>query len=109
MFDTDILDKDVQICVKESTKNKLEAMAKRQYIDVDTLINNILNDNEELRQQVRLQQLEGNFAQSIVSKKNSTNIPSVIRRQFDIKPGHTLFWDILDGQIVLKVDEPKKD
>lgn len=109
MLGTDILDKDVQICVKESTKNKLEAMAKRQYIDVDTLINNILKDNEELRNQVRLQQLEGNFAKSIVSKKNSTNIPSVIRRQFNIKPGNTLFWDILDGEIVLKVDEPKKD
>ena len=109
MLGTDILDKDMQICVKESTKNKLEAMAKRRYIDVDTLINNILDENEELRQRVHLQELNGNFAKSIVNKKNATNVPSVIRRQFDIKPGDTLFWDLLDGEIVLRVDEPKKD
>ena len=109
MLGKDVLDKDVQICVKESTKNKLETMAKRQYMSVDELINNILKDNEELRQQVHLQHLEGNFAQSKVNKKNATNVPSVIRQQFDIKPGNTLFWDILDGQIVLRVNEPKKD
>ena len=109
MLGTDILDKDMQICVKESTKNKLEAMAKRRYIDVDTLINNILDENEELRHRVHLQELNGNFAKSIVNKKNATNVPSVIRHQFDIKPGDTLFWDLLDGEIVLKVNEPKKD
>ena len=109
MLGKDVLDKDMQICVKESTKNKLEAMAKRQYMDVDTLINTILQENEELRNQVRLQRLEGNFAKSKINKKNATNVPSVIRQQFDIKPGNTLFWDIMDGQIVLRVDEPKKD
>jgi len=101
--------KDVPICIKQNTKDKLEQMAKRQYIDVDTLINIILRENEELRNQVHLQHLEGNFAESKVNKKNATNVPSVIRRQFDIKPGNTLFWDILDGQIVLRVNEPKKD
>ena len=109
MLGKDVLDKDVQICVKESTKNKLEAMAKRRYSDVDTVIKDILKDNDELRQRVNIQQLEGNFAQSIVSKKNSTNIPSVIRHQFDIKPGDTILWDLLNGQIVLNVDESKKD
>lgn len=101
--------KDVPICIKQNTKDKLEQMAKRKYIDVDTLINAILQENEELRNQVHLQHLEGNFAESKVNKKNATNVPSVIRRQFDIKPGNTLFWDILDGQIVLRVNDPKKD
>lgn len=101
--------KDVPICIKQNTKDTLETMAKRKYMDVDTLINNILEENQELRNQVHLQRLEGNFAQSKVNKKNATNVPSVIRQQFDIKPGNTLFWDILDGQIVLRVNEPKED
>lgn len=100
---------DAPICIKQSTKDKLEAMAKRQYIDVDTVINIILSENEELHNQVRLQRLEGNFAKSIVNKKNATNVPSIIRHQFDIKPGDTLLWDILDGQIVLRLDETKED
>ena len=99
--------KDVPICIKQNTKDTLETMAKRKYMDVDTLINAILHENEELRNQVHLQHLEGNFAQSKVNKKNATNVPSVIRQQFDITPGNTLFWDILDGQIVLRVNEPK--
>lgn len=100
---------DVQITVREDTKNKLQQMAKNTYMDIDGVINCILMENKELHEKVRRQRLNGNFAKSIVSKKNATNVPSIIRHQFDIKPGDTLFWDLLDGNIVLKVDEPKKD
>lgn len=99
---------DADIRVRQETKNKLQRMAKNMYMDIDGIINCILMENEKLHKQVRLQRLEGNFAKSIVSKKNSTNVPSIIRHHFDIKPGDTLFWDLLDGEIVLKVNEPKK-
>ena len=100
---------DVQITVKEDTKNKLQKMAKNTYMDIDGVINCILMENKKLHDQVHRQRFAGNFAKSIVSKKNSTNVPSIIRHHFDIKPGDTLFWDLLDGEIVLKVDEPKED
>ena len=78
---------------------ELEALANEKGTTIDVVIEELLEANKP----------KDHLAQSIVSKKKSTNIPSVIRRQFDIKPGHTLFWDILDGEIVLKVNEPKKD
>ena len=109
MLGTDVLDKDMQICIKESTKNKLEKLARRQYMDVDTFINAMLRENEELRHQAHLQQLEGNFAKSKVNKKNATNVPSIIRHQFGIQPGDTLLWDLLDGQIVIRKEQPKED
>lgn len=99
----------VQITVKEDTKNKLQQMAKNTYMDIDSVINCILRENKELHNQVRLKRLNGNFAKSKVNKKNAINVPSIIRHQFDIKPGDIIFWDLLDGEIVLKVDEPKKD
>ena len=88
-----------QIIISNDAKQQLEKLAKDKGIGIDQLINEML---EEL-------QPKDHLAKSIVSKKKSTNIPSVIRRQFDIKPGHTLFWDILDNEIVLKVDKPKED
>lgn len=88
-----------QITISNDAKHQLEQMANDKGISIDQLINEMLED----------MQPKDHLAKSIVSKKKSTNIPSVIRRQFDIKPGHTLFWDILDNEIVLKVDKPKED
>ncbi len=80
-------------------KEQLEALAKEKGTSIDKVIEELLESNQPQK----------HLAKSIVSKKNSTNIPSVIRQQFDIKPGHTLFWDILDGEIVLKVIDPSKE
>lgn len=80
-------------------KEQLEALAKEKGTSIDKVIEELLESNQPQK----------HLAKSIVSKKNSTNIPSVIRQQFDIKPGHTLFWDIVDNEIVLKVDKPKED
>ena len=80
-------------------KEDLEALAREKGTTIDKVIEELLANTKP----------KDHLAQSIVSKKKSTNIPSVIRRQFDIEPGHTLFWDIMDGEIVLKVNEPKKD
>lgn len=88
-----------QINLPLELKEELEAMAKNKGMTIDQVIEELLEANQP----------KNHLAKSIVSKKKSTNIPSVIRQQFDIKPGHTLFWDILDGEIVLKVDEPKED
>lgn len=88
-----------QITISNDAKHQLEQLANDKGISIDQLINEMLED----------MQPKDHLASSIVSKKKSTNIPSVIRRQFDIKPGHTLFWDILDNEIVLKVDKPKED
>ena len=88
-----------QINLPVKLKEELEAMAKQKGVTIDVLIEDLLEVNQP----------KDHLAKSIVSKKNATNVPSVIRQQFDIKPGHTLFWDILDGEIILKVNEPKKD
>ena len=80
-------------------KEELEALAKSKGVPIEVVIKELLEANQPKK----------HLAKSVVSKKKSTNIPSVIRQQFDIQPGHTLFWDILDGEIILKVDEPKKD
>ena len=79
-------------------KEDLEKLAKEKGTSMDHVIEELLEANKP----------KDHLAQSVVSKKKSTNIPSVIRRQFDIKPGNTLFWDILDGEIILKVDDPKQ-
>ena len=109
MFEDNNQNNDVEITVKEDTKNKLQQMAKNTYMTIDDVINCIIMENKKLNDQVRKQRLNGNFAKSKVNKKNATNVPSIIRHHFDIKPGDTLFWDLLDGEIILKVDEPKKD
>lgn len=88
-----------QINLPVKLKEDLETMASDKGVTIDKLIEELLETNQPKK----------HLAQSIVSKKKSTNIPSVIRRQFDIKPGHTLFWDILDGEIVLKVNDPSKE
>lgn len=80
-------------------KVQLEALAKEKGTSIGQVIEELLEANQPQKY----------LAKSIVSKKKSTNIPSVIRQQFDIKPGHTLFWDIVDNEIVLKVDKPKED
>ena len=88
-----------QINLPVKLKEDLETMASDKGVTIDKLIEELLETNQPKK----------HLAQSIVSKKKSTNIPSVIRQQFDIKPGHTLFWDILDGEIVLKVNDPSKE
>ena len=88
-----------QIQLPVKLKEELEALARHNNITVGQVIEELLETNKP----------KDHLAKSIVSKKKSTNIPSVIRQQFDIKPGHTLFWDILDGEIVLKVNESKED
>ena len=88
-----------QIQLPLELKEELEALASEKGTSVGQVIEELLATNKP----------KDHLAKSIVSKKKSTNIPSVIRQQFDIKPGHTLFWDILDGEIVLKVNEPKRD
>ena len=88
-----------QIQLPLELKEELEALANEKGTSVGQVIEELLEANQPQK----------HLAKSIVSKKKSTNIPSVIRQQFDIKPGHTLFWDILDGEIVLKVNEPKRD
>ena len=80
-------------------KEELEALAKDKGTSIDKVIKELLETTQPQK----------HLAKSIVSKKKSTNIPSVIRQQFDIQPGHTLFWDIVDNEIVLKVDKPKED
>ena len=80
-------------------KEELEALAKSKGVSIDVVIKELLEANQP----------KNHLAKSIVSKKKSTNIPSVIRHQFDIQPGDTIFWDLLDGEIVLKVNEPKRD
>lgn len=88
-----------QIQLPVKLKEDLEALAEDNNTTIDHVIEELLEANQPKK----------HLAKSIVSKKKSINIPSVIRQQFDIKPGHTLFWDILDGEIVLKVNEPKED
>lgn len=88
-----------QIQLPLKLKEELEALAQDNNMTIDQLIEMLLESTKTKK----------HLAKSIVSKKKSTNIPSVIRQQFDIQPGNTLFWDILDGEIVLKVNEPKKD
>ena len=88
-----------QIQLPLELKEELEALANEKGTSVGQVIEELLETNKP----------KDHLAKSIVSKKKSTNIPSVIRQQFDIKPGNTLFWDILDGEIVLKVNEPKRD
>lgn len=88
-----------QINLPLELKEELEAMAKDKGMTIDQVIEELLEVNKP----------KNHLAKSVVSKKKSTNIPSVIRHQFDIKPGDTIFWDLLDGEIVLKVDEPKRD
>ena len=101
-------DNDVQIWVKGSTKNKLESMAKRHYKSIDETINMLFAENEELRHQIHINDLYGNFAKTIVSKKNSTAIPSVIRHQFGIEPGNIILWDVMNGQIILSKQSKKQ-
>lgn len=78
-------------------KEELEALAKEKGTSIDNVIEELLEANQPQK----------HLAKSIVSKKKSINIPSVIRQQFDIQPGHILFWDIVDNEIVLKVYKPK--
>ena len=80
-------------------KEELEALAKSKGVSIDVVIKELLEEKKK----------KNHLAKSVVSKKKSTNIPSVIRHQFDIQPGDTIFWDLLDGEIVLKVNEPKRD
>ncbi|MBQ6854624.1 MAG: hypothetical protein IJO11_04185 [Alphaproteobacteria bacterium] len=82
-----------QIIISNDAKQQLEKLAKDKGIGIDQLINEML---EEL-------QPKDHLAKSIVSKKKSVNIPSIIRQQFDIQPGMTLYWDIEDGKIILRV------
>lgn len=82
-----------QIIISNDAKQQLEKLAKNKGIGIDQLINEML---EEM-------QPKDHLAKSIVSKKKSVNIPSIIRQQFDIQPGMTLYWDIEDGKIILRV------
>lgn len=82
-----------QIIISNDAKQQLEKLAKDKGIGIDQLINEML---EEM-------QPKDHLAKSIVSKKKSVNIPSIIRQQFDIQPGMTLYWDIEDGKIILRV------
>lgn len=82
-----------QIIISNDAKQQLEKLAKDKGIGIDQLINEML---EEM-------QPKDYLAKSIVSKKKSVNIPSIIRQQFDIQPGMTLYWDIEDGKIILRV------
>lgn len=82
-----------QIIISNDAKQQLEKLAKDKGIGIDQLINEML---EEL-------QPKDYLAKSIVSKKKSVNIPSIIRQQFDIQPGMTLYWDIEEGKIILRV------
>lgn len=81
------------IIISNDAKKQLEKLAKDKGIAIDQLINEML---EEM-------QPKDHLAKSIVSKKKSVNIPSIIRQQFDIQPGMTLYWDIEDGKIILRV------
>lgn len=88
-----------QIQLPVKLKEELEALASDNNMTVGQVIEELLATNKP----------KDHLANSIVSKKKSTNIPSVIRQQFDIQPGNTLFWDIVDNEIVLKVDKSKED
>lgn len=81
-----------QIQLPLELKEELETLAKDKNMTIDMVIKGLLETNKPQK----------NLAESLVNKKNATNVPSVIRHQFDIKPGHTLFWDILDGEICFK-------
>lgn len=83
-----------QITISNDAKHQLEQMANNKGISIDQLINEMLED----------MQPKDHLAKSIVSKKKSVNIPSIIRQQFDIQPGMTLYWDIEDGNIIVKVN-----
>ena len=76
-------------------KNDLEALAKTKGMTIDELLKVMINETMPKRY----------LAKSIVSKKNATNVPSVIRDQLDIAPGTVLLWDIEDSSIILKVEK----
>ena len=82
-----------QIIISHDAKEQLEQLAKVKGTSIDQIIIDML---EEM-------QPKDHLAKSIVSKKKSINIPSIIRQQFDIEPGMTIYWDIMDNQIILHV------
>lgn len=47
------------------------------------------------------------IASTKVNSKLATSIPSAIRTKFEIKAGNTLYWDIINNQIIIKTEENK--
>ena len=45
------------------------------------------------------------LAKSKISKKQSVSVPSAIRNKFDLKPGDTIYWDIEDDTIIVRLNQ----